>query len=109
MLCMVGAALALAGHDREARQIQAELKARSAREYVSPCLRANVLIALGEVDDDFTLLEEAAEQHDTALPTILIWTDPWARGGASSRNTASALPVSQRPLEFQDRRRLSSL
>jgi tetratricopeptide (TPR) repeat protein len=63
----LGWALALAGRDAEARQILADLKTRSEREYVSSVAVAMVHIGLKETEPALQFLEQAYEQRDFEL------------------------------------------
>jgi Flp pilus assembly protein TadD len=60
------------GDTGEARRLLGELKARSARQYVSPVLPAFVHASLGEVDHAFSLLENAYAAKDPMLIPIQV-------------------------------------
>jgi serine/threonine-protein kinase len=59
----LGGALALAGRDDEARQVLADLRHRSQREYVSPWIIATILLRLRESDEGFQQLEKALAER----------------------------------------------
>ena len=72
----VGTASALAGHEREARRVLAEVEARGEREHGSSVWRATIMAALGETDGCFAQLERAAEHRDPGLVPIQLTLHP---------------------------------
>jgi DNA-binding winged helix-turn-helix (wHTH) protein/TolB-like protein/tetratricopeptide (TPR) repeat protein len=63
----LGYAYAQTGQFRQAREVLAELKARSSDEYVPPATRAIIHGALGENDRAFELLETGYRERDQLL------------------------------------------
>jgi TolB-like protein/DNA-binding winged helix-turn-helix (wHTH) protein/Flp pilus assembly protein TadD len=63
---------AASGNGREARRLLEELKAESARRYVSPVLPAMIHAALGENDQAFALFDKACAVKDAALISIQV-------------------------------------
>lgn len=63
----LGHALAITGHEAEARAAIAELSTRIEDEYVSPYDIATVYAGLGEADETFRWLRRAAEERSTFL------------------------------------------
>lgn len=68
MITALGHALATAGREGEARECLARLRSRDS--WVSPCLRAQVLTALGETGAALAQLEAAADLHAPDLAWI---------------------------------------
>jgi TolB-like protein/Tfp pilus assembly protein PilF/DNA-binding winged helix-turn-helix (wHTH) protein len=64
IVASLGKVLAESGRKREARKLLEELKARSARRYISPCLIALVQIGLGEKDRAIASLEQGYAARD---------------------------------------------
>jgi len=62
---------AMVGKRDEALKVLDELRERSARECIRPCLSAKIYSALGENDLAFEWLERAYEGHDASLAAIL--------------------------------------
>ncbi|HEY5908408.1 MAG TPA: hypothetical protein VIZ31_10210, partial [Vicinamibacteria bacterium] len=60
------------GDVQEAGRLLEQLKAESARRYVSPVLPALVHAALGQKDDTFALLEQAYAARDPVLVPIQV-------------------------------------
>jgi len=66
--------LAAAGRRDEARVALGELDAMAAHTYVSPCRRAAVLVALGDLDRALERLEEACAERDPWV--VFLRVDP---------------------------------
>lgn len=60
-------ALAVTGRTSEARLILERLKERAKEGYMAPSVIAWIYTGLGEVDEAFTWLDKAVEQHDGLL------------------------------------------
>ena len=65
-------AYALAGRKDDARRILADLKQRSSRQFISPCVLAIVHAGLGEKDEAFASLERAYSGRDFMLTLLKI-------------------------------------
>ncbi len=61
-----------------ARAVYREMEARSAREYISPCLRAQVAAAIGEREAAVALVHEAYARRDPVIPVFGRWKPTWA-------------------------------
>jgi serine/threonine protein kinase/Tfp pilus assembly protein PilF len=72
-IALLGGALARAGRATDARRILAELRERSAREYVPPFDLAVVLTPLGESEDALSALERAYDERNAALWFRIYW------------------------------------
>ena len=70
----LGATLASAGQQREARSILTELKARGPHAYVSPYSIARVHVALGEMEDAIDGIEQAYREGS---PDLLLLQQPY--------------------------------
>jgi serine/threonine-protein kinase len=68
----VGCVKALTGKRDEAEEIIAELKARSAHEYIDETEIAYIAIALGDYDQAFALLEKGYQSRAGGLPWIIM-------------------------------------
>ena len=68
-LAALGHTLALAGRGDAAAAVLARLEERATRAYVSPALRAQVLIGMGRLDESLALLDGAV----AARATDMIW------------------------------------
>ena len=65
-------AYALAGREADARRILDDLKQRSKRQFISPCVLAIVHAGLGEKDEAFEWLERAYSSRDFMLTLLKI-------------------------------------
>ncbi len=75
-LAHVAAALAASGKPDEANAIYDEFVARSRREYVQPTIFAIACVAVGRIDEAFSLLDRAFEDRDPFLAISLkYWPD----------------------------------
>ncbi len=75
---LLGHAYGIVGRRSEAARILNELQELSLTRYVSPVLRAYILVAMGEIDRSFELLEEAFRLRDSALMWLnTILFAPW--------------------------------
>jgi tetratricopeptide (TPR) repeat protein len=74
MRCMLAWALVRAGHADEGAALLGELDAAAESTFVSPCQRAAVLGALGEIPAGFRRIEEGLEQRDPWA--IFLGVDP---------------------------------
>ena len=70
---LLGGAFARAGRTADARRVLAELRERSAREYVPPFDLAMVLTPLGDSDDALSALERAYDERNAALWFRIYW------------------------------------
>ena len=73
----LGQALALDGHEDEARRILGELERRAGSAYVSPLDRALVFAGLGEVDNVMQSLEAAFRERTSDLVRLKLL--PWPK------------------------------
>jgi len=73
----LGQALALDGHEDEARRILGELERRAGSAYVSPLDRALVFAGLGEVDNVMRSLEAAFRERTSDLVRLKLL--PWPK------------------------------
>jgi TolB-like protein/DNA-binding winged helix-turn-helix (wHTH) protein/Tfp pilus assembly protein PilF len=73
MLASLAIVEAVGGNADQARRLLGQLKAESARRYVSPVLPAFVRAALGEADRAFALLEDAYAAKDPLLIPIQVF------------------------------------
>jgi hypothetical protein len=62
-LAALGSAYAAAGRHQDAERVLAELETRATTGYVSPVLRAQLLLSLGRTDDALSRLEEGCDHH----------------------------------------------
>jgi tetratricopeptide (TPR) repeat protein len=66
----IGCVKALLGKRDEAKQIIAELTARTAHEYIDETLIVYILIALGEKDQAFAWMEKGYQSRASNLPWL---------------------------------------
>ncbi len=69
---LLGFSYALSGQKEKARNVLAELKAESRRNYVSPVAVALVHAGLGQKDQAILRLEEAYQEHSGGLLTLKV-------------------------------------
>ena len=67
-----GVAYALAGHRDQAARVLASLEERAAHGYASPAQRGLILVALGERERGYALLDQACAEHDYRLRDMKI-------------------------------------
>jgi tetratricopeptide (TPR) repeat protein len=72
MLALSAWALAILGEPVEARRRLSELDRVAATSFVSPCLRAAVLLALGEREEALARIEEGADERDAFVAFLAV-------------------------------------
>ena len=84
----LGHAYAKSGRAADARRIIADLKARSAKEYVAPYDIAVIYVGLGDKDEAFAWLNRAVDER-SALPVLYMTSDKrWDKYRADPRYQA---------------------
>ena len=72
VLAELGRVNALAGNEKEARDLLDGFEAASAENYISPINRAKVHLGLGEIDKVFESLNKGFEEHSVRMPYFII-------------------------------------
>jgi predicted Zn-dependent protease len=72
VLAMKGYTFAISGQRAEALKVLKELKARTAREYVTPMRFAVLYAALGEKDEAFKWLNTACDKRDLLVMYVKV-------------------------------------
>jgi len=70
ILAGLGWAYAVAGKEKEARQVLKDLDEKARREYPRPYLHAKIYCALGEKENALDWLEKAFKYHDVSIVTL---------------------------------------
>jgi len=71
----LGKIYGITGEKNKAEKILNDLIERSKSMYISPVTIASVYTGLGKMDEAFTLLEKACDEHDPLMPFVRIWPD----------------------------------